>query len=76
MCAQDHALRASTSRPAQLIAGFEVSINCRFWVSTEETAYLSAFDGLQQASNCGGINARLRDKRQLKPFNSTIIPRT
>ena len=26
---------ASTSRPAQLIVGFEVSINCRFWVSTE-----------------------------------------
>ena len=26
---------ASTSRPCQLIAGFEVSINCRFWVSTE-----------------------------------------
>jgi hypothetical protein len=26
---------ASTSRPGQLIAGFEVSINCRFWVSTE-----------------------------------------
>ena len=25
----------STSRPRQLIAGFEVSINCRFWVSTE-----------------------------------------
>jgi hypothetical protein len=28
---------ASTSRRrVQLIAGFEVSINCRFWVSTEE----------------------------------------
>ena len=26
---------ASTSRPSQLIAGFEVSINCRIWVSTE-----------------------------------------
>jgi Thiamine pyrophosphate enzyme, C-terminal TPP binding domain len=26
---------ASTSRPFQLIAGSEVSINCRFWVSTE-----------------------------------------
>src|SRR2546422_891372 len=26
---------ASTSRPGQLIAGFEVTINCRFWVSTE-----------------------------------------
>jgi hypothetical protein len=28
---------ASTSRPSQLIAGFEVSINCRFWVSTDGT---------------------------------------
>ena len=29
-----HRLRQPVGRP-QLIAGFEVSINCRFWVSTE-----------------------------------------
>jgi len=26
----------NVSAAVQLIAGFEVSINCRFWVSTEE----------------------------------------
>jgi hypothetical protein len=37
IAAQDHlVLAASTSRRRQLIAGFEVSINCRFWVPTEE----------------------------------------
>jgi hypothetical protein len=31
----------STSRPGQLMAGFEVSINGRFWVSTEEAELVS-----------------------------------
>jgi len=39
---------ASTSRPGQLIAGFEVSINCRFWVSTEEELRNSALVGIKQ----------------------------
>jgi len=36
MPATEHAFRARVNVSAcQLIAGFAVSINCRFWVSTE-----------------------------------------
>ena len=43
---------ASTSRLSQLIAGFEVSINCRFWVSTE--------GGADRLSGAKGARGRLQ----------------
>jgi hypothetical protein len=35
MPATEHAFRARVNVSAALIAGFQVSINCRIWVSTE-----------------------------------------
>jgi hypothetical protein len=49
---------ASTSRPVQLIAGFEVSINCRFWVSTEvheDSAPASISTGRGRAKAIAGV---------------------
>jgi hypothetical protein len=46
MRAQDPVLLARGQRlgRGQLIAGFEVSINCRFWVSTEVKPCSQVFD--------------------------------
>jgi hypothetical protein len=38
----------NVSAGAQLIAGFEVSINCRFWVSTEGICYRTRKINLSQ----------------------------